>query len=160
MKSIACTIRVVVLLICSCLFYGEVPFVKLHNFQEKRKKGNDFEYIICMESWICLIYAFLYWKLYLINPVFWYNKSDKTFLSLITSEEVGHKLNITSIDAPLKNTLQSSNKNKMYLTLLGAISFRLFLLLWKYWLAAIKVSYKISFFIGEFNANLKSFNIV
>ena len=60
------------------------------------------------------------------------NQSDKTFLSLITSEEVGHKLNITSIDAPLKNTLQSSNKNKMYLTLLGAISFRLFLLLWKY----------------------------
>ena len=118
MKSIACTIVVVVLLICSCLFYGEVPFVKLHNFQEKRKKGNDFEYIICMESWICLIYAFLYWKWYFINPGFWYNKSYETFLSLIILEEFGHKLNLTSTDVPLKIRFKAATKIKC---------------IWRYW---------------------------
>ena len=134
MKSIACTIRVVVLLICSCLFYGEVPFVKLHNFQEKRKKGNDFEYIICMESWICLIYAFLYWKWYFINLGIWYNKRglhlanftsilyyiyfhkelllsfDILFLCLIILEQVSNKQNITSTDVTLKIRFKAATK--------------------------------------------------
>ena len=47
-------------------------------------------------------------KWYLINPGFRYNKWGR----IIILEEVGHKLNITSTDVPLKIRFKAATKIK------------------------------------------------